>query len=193
VSEHAGRDIDCFNELQSSRRRRQHGRRGSAGRGGENAGHHAQYSAGSGLTVVRQGNRCNFKNGLIASNQPNACGSDCIKPATKHHLIVSHEVTNIGDDRSQLSPMAEQARSALCGGGHFGGPARSRFVRRKDPRCRPAPAREQDGSNVPTISNADPIQSASGDLRPRGSQTHTWILHAYFDRWLATRSPIYFD
>jgi len=32
---------------------------------------------------------------------------------TKHHLIVSHEVTNIGDDRSQLSHMAEQARSAL--------------------------------------------------------------------------------
>jgi transposase len=32
---------------------------------------------------------------------------------TKHHLIVSHEVTNIGDDRSQLSHMVEQARSAL--------------------------------------------------------------------------------
>jgi hypothetical protein len=32
---------------------------------------------------------------------------------TKHHLIVSHEVTNIGDDRSQLSHMAEQARSEL--------------------------------------------------------------------------------
>src|SRR3984893_1382517 len=32
---------------------------------------------------------------------------------TKHHLIVSHEVTNIGDDRSQLSHMAEHARSAL--------------------------------------------------------------------------------
>ena len=32
---------------------------------------------------------------------------------TKHHLIVSHEVTNRGDDRSQPSHMAEQARSAL--------------------------------------------------------------------------------
>src|ERR1700674_1629558 len=32
---------------------------------------------------------------------------------TKHHLIVSHEVTNVGHDRSQLSRMAEQARSAL--------------------------------------------------------------------------------
>jgi len=32
---------------------------------------------------------------------------------TKHHLIVAHEVTNVGPDRSQLSNMAEQARSAL--------------------------------------------------------------------------------
>ena len=32
---------------------------------------------------------------------------------TKHHLIVSHEVTNVGPDRSQLSNMAEQARTAI--------------------------------------------------------------------------------
>src|SRR5450432_2592133 len=32
---------------------------------------------------------------------------------TKHHLIVTHEVTNVGHDRSQLSYMAEQAKSAL--------------------------------------------------------------------------------
>jgi hypothetical protein len=31
---------------------------------------------------------------------------------TKHHLIVAHEVTNVGHDRSQLSSMAKQARSA---------------------------------------------------------------------------------
>ena len=31
---------------------------------------------------------------------------------TKHHLIVAHEVTNVGHDRSQLFSMAEQARSA---------------------------------------------------------------------------------
>jgi transposase len=30
----------------------------------------------------------------------------------KHHLIVAHEVTNIGSDRGQLSSMAEQARTA---------------------------------------------------------------------------------
>src|ERR1700730_3941079 len=35
---------------------------------------------------------------------------------TKHHLIVSHEVTNVGPDRGQLSTMAEQARSALDAG-----------------------------------------------------------------------------
>ncbi len=30
----------------------------------------------------------------------------------KHHLIVAHEVTNLGHDRTQLSSMAKQARSA---------------------------------------------------------------------------------
>src|SRR6202521_804587 len=32
---------------------------------------------------------------------------------TKHHLIVTHEVTNVGSDRSQLSHMTEQARAAM--------------------------------------------------------------------------------
>jgi len=32
---------------------------------------------------------------------------------TGHHLIVAHEVTNIGSDRSQLSKMSKQARDAL--------------------------------------------------------------------------------
>ena len=32
---------------------------------------------------------------------------------TKHHLIVAHEVTNIGTDRHQLSNMAEQARTEM--------------------------------------------------------------------------------
>jgi transposase len=32
---------------------------------------------------------------------------------TKHHLIIAHEVTNDGIDCRQLTPMAEQARSAL--------------------------------------------------------------------------------
>ena len=31
---------------------------------------------------------------------------------TQHHLIVAHEVTNIGNDRSQLSMMAKQAQEA---------------------------------------------------------------------------------
>ena len=30
----------------------------------------------------------------------------------KHHLIVAHEVTNIGNDRSQLATMAKQAQEA---------------------------------------------------------------------------------
>ena len=32
---------------------------------------------------------------------------------TQHHLIVAHEVTNVGTDRHQLSNMAEQARSEM--------------------------------------------------------------------------------
>ena len=32
---------------------------------------------------------------------------------TKHHLIVTHKVTNVGIDRGQLSMMSEQARDAL--------------------------------------------------------------------------------
>src|SRR5271168_4505966 len=32
---------------------------------------------------------------------------------TKHHMIVAHEVTNVGHDRTQLSSMAKQARRAI--------------------------------------------------------------------------------
>src|ERR1700726_3623603 len=31
----------------------------------------------------------------------------------KHHMIVAHEVTNVGHDREQLSPMAQKACDAL--------------------------------------------------------------------------------
>lgn len=34
----------------------------------------------------------------------------------QHHLIVAHEVTNVGSDRDQLSPMASQAREAMASG-----------------------------------------------------------------------------
>ena len=33
---------------------------------------------------------------------------------TKHHLIVAHEVTNVGSDRSQLSSMAKRTKAALA-------------------------------------------------------------------------------
>ncbi|MCP4316241.1 MAG: IS1182 family transposase [Hyphomicrobiales bacterium] len=36
---------------------------------------------------------------------------------TKHHLIVAHEVTNVGTDRSQLSHMAKQTKAALSADG----------------------------------------------------------------------------
>ena len=32
---------------------------------------------------------------------------------SEHHLIVTHEVTNVGHDRSQLSPMAKQTKATL--------------------------------------------------------------------------------
>jgi transposase len=49
---------------------------------------------------------------------------------TKHHLIVAHEVTNLGHDRTMLSPMAQKAREAigskklkaLADRGYFSGP-----------------------------------------------------------------------
>ncbi len=31
----------------------------------------------------------------------------------KHHIIVKHEVTNVGHDRSQLSNMAKQAKAII--------------------------------------------------------------------------------
>jgi hypothetical protein len=31
----------------------------------------------------------------------------------KHHLIVAHEVTNLGQDRTQLASMAKKARDAM--------------------------------------------------------------------------------
>ena len=49
---------------------------------------------------------------------------------TKHHLVVAHEVTNIGNDRGQLASMADQARTAMgkskleaiADRGYFSGP-----------------------------------------------------------------------
>lgn len=49
---------------------------------------------------------------------------------TKHHLVVTHEVTNVGSDRGQLAHMANEARSAmgkkklhaLADRGYFSGP-----------------------------------------------------------------------
>jgi hypothetical protein len=32
---------------------------------------------------------------------------------TKHHLIIAHDVTNLGTDRSQLSRMAKQTKEIL--------------------------------------------------------------------------------
>jgi len=44
--------------------------------------------------------------GLVGYNVQSAVDSE-------HHLIIAHEVTNVGSDRSQLSPMAKQAKEVL--------------------------------------------------------------------------------
>ena len=46
------------------------------------------------------------RNGIVGYNVQTAVD-------TTHHLIVAHEVTNVGNDRSQLSPMATQEREAI--------------------------------------------------------------------------------
>jgi hypothetical protein len=38
---------------------------------------------------------------------------------TKHHLIVTHEVTNVGTDRSQLASVAKQTKDTLYDGPPF--------------------------------------------------------------------------
>lgn len=45
-------------------------------------------------------------NGIVGYNVQTAVD-------TQHHLIVAHEVTNVGSDRDQLSSMAKQAREAI--------------------------------------------------------------------------------
>ena len=53
---------------------------------------------------------------------------------TKHHLIITHEVTNVGTDRSQLSRVAQAAKAtlqaetldAVADRGYFKGPYPSR-------------------------------------------------------------------
>ena len=47
----------------------------------------------------------------------------------KHHLIVAHEVTNVGSDRAQLSTMAQAAREAM-GKNKLTGRCRSRLLQR---------------------------------------------------------------
>ncbi len=44
--------------------------------------------------------------GMVGYNVQSAVDS-------QHHLIIAHEVTNVGSDRSQLSPMAKQAKTVL--------------------------------------------------------------------------------
>jgi hypothetical protein len=46
----------------------------------------------------------------------------------KHHMIVAHEVSNVGHDRTQLAAMAKQARGGRSEGAN--GSGRSRLLQR---------------------------------------------------------------
>ena len=54
----------------------------------------------------------------------------------KHHLIVAHEVTNVGSDRAQLSKMALAAREAM--GKHEAAGRSPTAATSAAPRSRPA-------------------------------------------------------
>jgi hypothetical protein len=53
---------------------------------------------------------CRRQRGGRATTQP--FFSSSISTASKHHLVVAHEVTNVGHDRATLASMAELARDA---------------------------------------------------------------------------------
>ena len=94
----------------------------------------------------------------------------------EHHLIVAHEVTNVGHDRTQLAPMALKAQEAT------GKPDRLRLLHRsaqrllgeigrRRSRCRCAAGRREAGSDRshrpgPQERAALPVQRADG-LCPR--------------------------
>src|SRR5271156_83390 len=63
---------------------------------------------------------------------------------TQHHLIVAHEVTNIGNDRSQLSTMAKQAQEATGAQDH----------------AHPTPDRRTSIRNHQGVDGRDPLQAA---------------------------------
>ena len=69
---------------------------------------------GSKFKVVNNRNR-NFTRAMATSRKDSGTIGYNVQTAvdTEHHLIVTHEVTNVGNDRGQLSNMAKQARAAM--------------------------------------------------------------------------------
>src|SRR6202011_5040169 len=61
---------------------------------------------------------------------------------TEHHLIITHEVTNVGTDRSQLSTVAKEAKATLEAESLDAVPARGSFSREETLGC------EEGGSTV---------------------------------------------
>ena len=116
---------------------------------------------------------------------------------TKHHLIVAHEVTNIGNDRAQLSKMGTAAKSAmgkprlqaLADRGYFSGPEIKACTEAKIMAMVPKPMTSNAGAEG-RFSKADFIYLAKDDQYqcPAGERAihrfstveHSMTIHKYW-------------
>ena len=88
---------------------------------------------------------------------------------TEHHLIVAHEVTNVGHDRTQLAPMGLKAKAAtgceeltaLADRGYFNGGAGSGVAR--EPGCCPASPRRRGPGEDGFFTRQDFVYDAEND------------------------------
>ncbi len=86
---------------------------------------------------------------------------------TKNHLIVTHEVTNVGHDRDQLSSMAQQTREAI-GGEPLTALADRGYFKGEGTPC----LREQQGINVLVPKPLTSRQQSTWALRPNATLSY---------------------
>ena len=113
---------------------------------------------------------------------------------TDHHLIVAHEVTNVGSDRSQLENMATQARramgvrdlSVLADGGYYNGPeivgCEADGITTYLPKPRTSNNQAKglfDKRDFIYVAEDDEYQCPAGERLPRRTETHPNGLTVY--------------
>lgn len=93
---------------------------------------------------------------------------------TKHHLIVEHEVTNVGHDRTQLGTMAERAQqtvgrpiTVLADRGYFKG---EEIVRCEQAGIVPLVPKPQTSNNRLRGSTTRATSSTTGPTTPTGAR-----------------------